>query len=159
MEPGSNVFSVIPELVGLTRSGKKRLLPPEESTTDTQTIHLPDRQGVTGTISSDDSQDNLVPGETGAGRQETAGSIIEQSASKEQSGLADTQNKEVVQSGVHSVSSSESERSDNMSETSEMSEQEKLANAASDVREEIADDERCTCNQRRAVCRYQLQRQ
>ena len=90
-EPGSNVFSVIPELAGLTRSGKKRLLPPEESTADTQTIHLPDRQGVTGTINSADSQDNLVPGETGAGRQETAGSIIEQSASKEQSELADTQ--------------------------------------------------------------------
>ena len=151
-EPGSNVFSVIPELAGLTRSGKKRLLPPEESTADTQTIHLPDRQGVTGTISSADSQDNLVPGETGAGRQETAGSIIEQSASKEQSGLADTQveeeggqgrhqSKEVVQSGVHSVSSSESEGSDNMSETSDMSEQEKLANAASDVREEIVDDD------------------
>ena len=131
-EPGSNVFSVVPELAGLTRSGKKCLLPPEESSADIQTVHLPDKQSEAGTVASADSRDDLVPGQTGAGRQETAGST-EQSAS---SGLADTQvaegggqhhqNKEVV----HSVDTSESERSDNMSEmseTSDMSEQEKLA--------------------------------
>ena len=138
-EPGSNVFSVVPELAGLTRSGKKHLLPPEESTADIQTVHLPDKQGEAGEVSSADSRDNLVPGQTGAGWQETAGSTTEQSASEDHSGLADTQvaegggqgrhqNKEVV----HSVDTSESERSDNMSEmseTSDMSEQEKLAAA------------------------------
>ena len=47
-EPGSSVFSVVPELAGLTRSGKKRLLPPEEvvdsPTADIQTVPLPDEQ-------------------------------------------------------------------------------------------------------------------
>ena len=44
-EPGN---SVVPELAGLTRSGKKRLLPPEEVvesfTADIQTASLPDKQ-------------------------------------------------------------------------------------------------------------------
>ena len=81
-EPGSKVFSVVPELAGLTRSGKKRLLPPEESSADIQTVHLPDKQGEAGAVTSADSRDNLVPGQTGSGRQETAGSTTEQSASE-----------------------------------------------------------------------------
>ena len=143
-EPGSNVFSVVPELAGLTRSGKKRLLQPEEvadnSTADIQTVHLPDKQVEAGAVSSADSRDNLVPGQTGAGRQGTAGSTTEQSASEEQSGLADTQveegdgqgrpqNKEVV----HYVGDSETERSDDMSETCDISEAAKLAAVASDM--------------------------
>ena len=43
-ESGSNLFSVAPELAGLTRSGKKRLLPPEEPSADILTVHLPDKQ-------------------------------------------------------------------------------------------------------------------
>ena len=71
-EPGSSVFSVVPELARLTRSGKKRLLPPEEvvesPTADIQTISLPDKQVEAGAVNSADNLDNLVPGQTGAGR-------------------------------------------------------------------------------------------
>ena len=149
-EPSNSVFSVVPELAGLTRSGKKRLLPAKEVveslTADIQTASLPDKQVEAGGVNSADNLDNLVPGQTGAGRQGTAGSTAEQSASKEQSGLADTQGEEGDGQGrhqnkevVHSVGDSETERSDDMSETSDLSEAAKLAAAASDMREESVD--------------------
>ena len=121
-ESGSDFFSVAPELAGLTRSGKKRLLPPEEPSADSLTVNLPGNQGVAGTGQSADSLENFVPGPAEAGRLNTAGST-EQSASN---GLAGTQvaegggqlqDKEVAQS----IETSESERSDIMSETSEVS--------------------------------------
>ena len=73
-ESGSNFFSVAPELAGLTRSGKKRLLQPEEPTADILTVNLPGNQSIAGTGQSADSLENLVPGPTGAGPQGTAGS-------------------------------------------------------------------------------------
>ena len=120
-EPGSGVFRVVPELAGLTRSGKKRLLPPEDvvesQTADIQTVSLPDKQVEAGAVNSADNLDNLGPGQTGAGRQGTAGSTAEQSASKEQTGLADTQGEEgdgqdrhQNKEAVHSVGDSETER-------------------------------------------------
>ena len=122
-ESGSDFFSVEPELAGVSRSGKKRLLPPEpeEPSADSLTVNLPGNQGVAGTRQSADSLENFVPGPAEAGRLNTAGST-EQSASN---GLAGTQvaegggqlqDKEVAQS----IETSESERSD-MSETSEAS--------------------------------------
>ena len=86
-EPGNSVFSVVPELAGLTRSGKKCLLPAEEVveslTADIQTASLPDKQVEAGGVSSADNLDSLVPGQTEAGRQGTAASSAEKSASKE----------------------------------------------------------------------------
>ena len=113
-EPGNNVFSVVTELAGLTRSGKKRLLPPEEFleslTADIQTAPLPDKQVEAGEESSADALDSLVPGQTEVGRQGTAACPAEQSASKEQVGLADTQeepgggqSRHQDKEGVHSV--------------------------------------------------------
>ena len=123
-ESGSDFFSVEPELAGVSRSGKKRLLPPEpeEPSADSLTVNLPGNQGVAGTRQSADSLENLVPGPAEAGRPNTAGST-EQSASN---GLARTQvaegggqlqDKEVAQS----IETSESVTSDIMSETSEVS--------------------------------------
>ena len=70
-EPSNSVFSVVPELAGLTRSGKKRLLPVEEVveslTADIQTASLPDKQVEAGGVSSADNLDSLVPGQTEAG--------------------------------------------------------------------------------------------
>ena len=118
-ESGSNFFSVSPELAGLTRSGKKRLLPPEEPSADTLTVNLPGNQSITGTGQSADNLEKLVPGPTGAG---TAGST-DLSASN---GLAGTQvaegsgqhqDKEVVQS----IETRESVTSDTMSDVSEVS--------------------------------------
>ena len=118
-EPSNSVFSVVPELAGLNRSGKKRLLPAEEVveslTADIQTASLPDKEQVeAGGVSSADNLDSLVPGQTGAGRQGTAASPAEQSASKEQTGLADTQeepgggqSRHQNKEGVHSVGDSE----------------------------------------------------
>ena len=65
-EPSNSGFSVIPELAGLNRSGKKRLLPAEEVvenlTADIQTASLPDKQVEAGGVSSADNLDSLVPG-------------------------------------------------------------------------------------------------
>ena len=61
-ESGSNLFSVAPELAGLTRSGKKRLLPPEEPSADILTVNLPGNQSIAGTGQPADSLENLVPG-------------------------------------------------------------------------------------------------
>ena len=145
-EPSNSGFSVIPELAGLTRSGKKRLLPAEEVvenlTADIQTASLPDKQVEAGRVSSADNLDSLVPGQTEAGRQGTAASSAEESASKEQPGLTDTQeepgggqsrhqNKEVV----HSVGDSEIERSDMSNVTSDQDETAKIAAAAAEMGE------------------------
>ena len=80
-EPSNSVSSIIPELAGLNRSGKKRLLPEEEVVTvesltaDIQTAYLPDKDQVeAGGVSSADNLDSLVPGQTEAGRQGTAAS-------------------------------------------------------------------------------------
>ena len=116
-ESGSDFFSVALGLAGITRSGKKRLVPPEEPSAEILTVNLPGNQGVVGTGQSADSLENFVPGPAEAGRPDTAGST-EQSASN---GLAEgggqLQDKEVAQS----IETSESERSDIMSETSEVS--------------------------------------
>ena len=59
-ESGSDFFSVAPELAGLTRSGKKRLLPPEEPSADSLTVNLPGNQGVAGTRQSADSLNSMI---------------------------------------------------------------------------------------------------
>ena len=126
-ESGSDFFSVEPELTGVSRSGKKRLLPPEpeEPSADSLTVYLPGNQGVAGTRQSADSLENLVPGPAEAGRPNTAGST-EQSASN---GLARTQvaegggqlrDTEVAQS-IETSESTTSDIGDIMSETSEVS--------------------------------------
>ena len=97
-------------------------------------------------MSSADNLDSLVPGQTEAGRQGTAASSAEKSASKEQPGLTDTQeepgggqsrhqNKEVV----HSVGDSETERLDMSSVTSDQDEAAKIAAAAAEMGEESID--------------------
>ena len=149
-EPSNSGFSVIPELAGLNRSGKKRLLPAEEVvenlTADIQTASLPDKQVEAGGVSSADNLDSLVPGQTEAGRQGTAASSAEVSASKEQPGLTDTQeepgsgqsrhqNSEVV----NSVSDSKTERSEMSSVTSDQDGAAKIAAAAAEMKEEIID--------------------
>ena len=151
-EPSNSVFSVVPELAGLTRSGKKRLLPAEEVveslTADIQTASLPDKQVEAGGVSSADNLDSLVPGQTEAGRQGTAASSAEESASKEQPGLTDTQeepgggqSRHQDKEGVHSVSDSETERSDMSSETSDLDEAAKVAAAADMGEKTIGGDE------------------
>ena len=66
-EPSNSVSSIIPELAGLNRSGKKRLLPEEEVvaveslTADIQTSCLPDKDQVeAGEMNSADNLDNLL---------------------------------------------------------------------------------------------------
>ena len=118
----------------------------ENLTADIQTASLPDKQVEAGGVSSADNLDSLVPGQTEAGRQGTAASSAEESASKEQPGLTDTQeepgggqsrhqNSEVV----HSVSDSETERSEMSSVTSDQDEAAKIAAAAAEMGEEIID--------------------
>jgi len=55
-EPSNSVFSVVPELAGLTRSGKKRLLPAKEVveslTAYIQTASLPDKQVEAGAVAT-----------------------------------------------------------------------------------------------------------
>ena len=140
-ESGSDFFSVAPEFAGLTRSGKKRLLPPEEPSADILTVNLPGNQSVAGTGQSADSLENIVPGPAEAGQQGTAGST-ELSASN---GLAGTQvaegggqhqDKEVVQS----IETSESERSDIMSETSDVSDKLDTENPPN-LGDEVLDDD------------------
>ena len=47
-DSGSDFFSVEPEIAGVSRSGKKRLIPPEseEPSADSLTVNLPGNQGV-----------------------------------------------------------------------------------------------------------------
>ena len=120
-ESGSDYFAVEPDLAGVSRSGKKRLVPPEpeELAADGLTVNLPGNQCVTGTRQSADCQENFVPAPAEAGRLDTAGST-EQTASiglgtQVAEGSGQLQDKEVVQS----IETSESARSDIMSESTE----------------------------------------
>ena len=67
-ESGSDFFSVEPEKAGVTRSGKKRLIPPdsdsEEPSAASLTANLPGNQGV-GTSPPAESLENLLPGPAG----------------------------------------------------------------------------------------------
>ena len=67
-EPRSSVSSLIPELAGANRSGKKRLLPEDQAETveslaaEIQIVRLPDKeQTVTGDEISADNPAGLVP--------------------------------------------------------------------------------------------------
>ena len=68
MESGSDFFSVEPEKAGVTRSDKKRLIPPdsdsEEPSAASLTANLPGNQGV-GTSPPAESLENLLPGPAG----------------------------------------------------------------------------------------------
>ena len=103
-ESGSDFFSVEPELAGVSRSGKKRLLPPEpeEPSADSFTVNLPGNQGVAGTRQSADSLENFVPGPAEAGRLNTAGSTVQTASiglgTQVAEGSGQLQDKEVVQS-------------------------------------------------------------
>ena len=133
-EPRSSVSSVIPELAGANRSGKKRLLPEDQAETveslaaEIQSVRLPDKeQAETGDVISADNPTGLVPDQPEAGRQDTADSSAGTSASSELTGIiADTQ----VEAGggvshhpdsgeVHSLSDSDPDQTSEMSDTSE----------------------------------------
>ena len=98
-EPSNSVSNVIPELAGLKRSGKKRLLPEDEVVAveslaaDIQTACLLDKDQVeAGDVISADNLDSLVPDQAEAGRQGTAASSAGTSASKKLIGITtDTQ--------------------------------------------------------------------
>ena len=101
-EPSNSVSSVIPELAGLNRSGKKRLLPEDEVVAveslaaDIQIACLPDKDQVeAGDVISADNLDSLVPDQAEAGRQSTAASSAGTSASKELTGLTTGTQEEV----------------------------------------------------------------
>ena len=98
-EPRSSVSSVIPELAGANRSGKKRLLPEDQAESveslaaEIQIVRLPDKeQAVTGDGISADNPAGLVPDQPEAGRQDTADRSAGTSASRELTEtIADTQ--------------------------------------------------------------------
>ena len=111
-ESGSDFFSVEPELAGVSRSGKKRLVPPEseEPSADSLTVNLPGNQGV-GTRPPADSLENLLPGPAElAASNGLAGTQVV-------GGSGQLQDKEVAQS----IETSESATSNIMSETTEVS--------------------------------------
>ena len=90
-EPRSSVTSVIPELAGANRSGKRRLLPEKDQAesveslaAEIQNARLPDsEQAETSDVRSADNQTGLVPEQPEAGRQDTADSSAGTSASRE----------------------------------------------------------------------------
>ena len=93
-EPRSSVSSVIPELAGANRSGKKQLLPEDQAETveslaaEIQIVRLPDKeQAETGDVISADNPAGLVPDQPEAGRQDTADSSAGTSASRELTGI------------------------------------------------------------------------
>ena len=112
-ESGSDFFSVEPELAGVTRSGTKRLIPPdsdsEEPSADSLTASLPDNQGV-GTSPPADSLENALPGPAEwAASHGLAGTQVA-------GGSGRPQDEDVVQS----FGTSESATSDIMSESTEV---------------------------------------
>ena len=113
-ESGSNFFSVEPEKAGVTRSGKKRLIPPdsdsEEPSAASLTSNLPGNQAV-GTSPPAESLANLLPGPAGM----SASNELE--GTQVAGGSDRLQETEVVQS----TEARESVTSDPMSEVSEVS--------------------------------------
>ena len=106
-EQGSDYFTVEPDLAGVHRSGKKRLVPPESEELAAESLtNLPGNQSA-------DCQENFVPALVGAGRLDTAGSTASRLVTQVAGGSGQLRDKEVVQL----VGRSESDRSDSMSET------------------------------------------
>ena len=108
-EPGSDYFTVEPDLAGVSRSGKKRLVPPESEELAAESLtNLPGNQSA-------DCQENFVPALAGVSGLNTAGSTASRLVTQVAGGSGQLRDKEVVQL----VGTSESDRSDSMSETTE----------------------------------------